>query len=171
MVALLDSGVGSPKAPGESTGWNPLAFIPAWKALAVSVNPLTSYDDIASIGRMFGIRLPEKLRFTRQDMAPQLKSFREAFQEMPNLMPVYKANVVSSLHYQPGPYQGRVTLFKTARNAFSRFQGPMEESLQRLARGGVEVVDIPGNHMTLLDRDNVPRLAQLLREALQRAPA
>ncbi|MFP2924302.1 thioesterase domain-containing protein [Pyxidicoccus sp. 3LG] len=168
MVALLDSGVGSANAPGELTGWNPLAFIPAWKALAVSVH-MTSYDDLASMGRMFGIRLPEKPSFSRQELVPQLKSFREAFQQMPNLLPVYKANIVSSLRYRPGPYQGRVTLFKTAPNAFSRFQGPMEESLQQLARGGVEAVDIPGNHMTLLDRAHVPRLAQLLREALQRA--
>jgi thioesterase domain-containing protein/acyl carrier protein len=172
MVALLDSSVGNPKGSGSGqlTSWNPLAFLPAWKALAVSVDPLTltNYEDLASIGRMFGFRLPEKLSLNRQDLVPQLKSFREAFQQMPNLLPVYKANIVSSLRYQPEPYPGQVTLFKTAPNAFSRFQGPMVESLQRLARGGVEVVDIPGNHMTLLDRENVPRLAQLLREALQR---
>ncbi|WP_224360628.1 type I polyketide synthase [Hyalangium versicolor] len=168
MVALLDSGVGSPKANGTAAGWNPLAFIPAWKALAVSVH-VTSYTDIAAIGRMFGIQLPEKLTFNRQDMVAQLKSFRDAFQQMPNLMPVYKANIVSSFRYEPGPYQGRVTLFKTAPNAFSRFQGDMEASLRQLALGGVEVLGIPGNHMTLLDRANVPRLAQLLRETLQRA--
>ncbi len=168
LVALLDSGVGPPEGQEHGTR-SPLSYAMALKTLALSLKLPTGYEDLASFGRMVGFMFPEKPRPSLGELKPWLQTMRSSLRETPNLLPVYKANLISSIHYKPGPYSGRVTLFKTRPNAFTRFQGPMEEGLRGLVKGGVDVVEIPGNHMTLLDTENVPRLAELLRAAIQRA--
>jgi len=71
------------------------------------------------------------------------------------------------LAYEPAPYAGKVTLFR------SRFQSPFlglgfQMGWDRVARGGVDVVAVPGGHLTLLRPPNVNVLAAKMREALER---
>ncbi|MEQ1892411.1 MAG: amino acid adenylation domain-containing protein, partial [Planctomycetota bacterium] len=69
--------------------------------------------------------------------------------------------------YRPQPYPGRITLFR------SRFQSPFlglgsEMGWDRVAKGGVEVVRVPGGHLSVLQPPNVDVLARRFLERLMR---
>jgi thioesterase domain-containing protein len=71
------------------------------------------------------------------------------------------------LAYRPKAYPGRITLFR------SRFQSPFlglgnTMGWDRVALGGVEVVRVPGGHLTVLQPPNVDVLAERFRERLAR---
>ncbi len=71
------------------------------------------------------------------------------------------------LAYRPQAYPGRITLFR------SRFQSPFLGlgsmlGWDRVALGGVEVVRVPGGHLTVLQPPNVDVLAERFRERLLR---
>ncbi len=71
------------------------------------------------------------------------------------------------LAYRPEAYPGRITLFR------SRFQSPFlglgnMMGWDRVALGGVDVVRVPGGHLTVLQPPNVDVLARALRERLAR---
>ncbi|HEX6883770.1 MAG TPA: amino acid adenylation domain-containing protein [Planctomycetota bacterium] len=71
------------------------------------------------------------------------------------------------MRYRPKPYPGRITLFR------SRFQSPFlglgsMMGWDRVALGGVEVVRVPGGHLSVLQPPNVDVLARRLVERLQR---
>jgi amino acid adenylation domain-containing protein len=69
--------------------------------------------------------------------------------------------------YLPRPYPGRVTLFR------AEVRGGDEEDLavgwRRIALGGVDVVDVPGSHHTMMSSAHVSQLAELLRAHLEAA--
>jgi hypothetical protein len=72
--------------------------------------------------------------------------------------------------YQPKPYPGRVTLFRARVRPLLRLHG-RDLGWARLAGGGLDVIDIPGNHQTLLTAPHVTRVAQALLARLCRAQA
>jgi len=78
------------------------------------------------------------------------------------LLRVYKANVRAAAAYEGGPYPGRVTVLRAAA------EERQDEALgwQRFSPEPVEVHDVPGDHVTVLARDNVPALAQRLGDCL-----
>ncbi len=69
--------------------------------------------------------------------------------------------------YRPQPYRGRVTLFQAA------IRGGDDEQLaaawEHLALGGVEVVDVPGSHVTMLTSAHAEPLAERLGVCLAQA--
>jgi thioesterase domain-containing protein len=70
--------------------------------------------------------------------------------------------------YEPRPYPGRITLFR----AMTRDPGcPADPApdWQCRAGEGVQVIDVPGGHMSILVEPNAAVLAERLREALLRA--
>jgi thioesterase domain-containing protein/acyl carrier protein len=70
--------------------------------------------------------------------------------------------------YVPRPYPGRVTLFRARTRPLFRLHGH-DLGWRRLARGGLDVVPIPGNHESLLQEPNVGVLAASLLACLRRA--
>jgi len=74
------------------------------------------------------------------------------------------------LEYEPKPYAGRVTLFR------SRFQSPFlglgfQMGWDRVARAGVDVHPVPGGHLTLLAPPHVDHLARAMKKALRESAA
>jgi thioesterase domain-containing protein len=69
--------------------------------------------------------------------------------------------------YRPQPYSGRVTLFRAVIRSGDHEE--MEVAWQRLARGGVDVIDVPGSHLTMMSRAHVTQLAETLRARLAEA--
>jgi amino acid adenylation domain-containing protein len=70
--------------------------------------------------------------------------------------------------YTPRPYRGRVTLFR----ALTREPGCPKDPApdwRHWAAGGVEVIDVPGGHSTLLAEPHVRTLAAALSDCLGRA--
>jgi thioesterase domain-containing protein len=72
--------------------------------------------------------------------------------------------------YQPSPYPGSITLFK-ARLPDSPASAEGTLGWARVAMGGVEVHDVPGEHMTIIHEPQVEELARQLRACLDSARA
>lgn len=74
------------------------------------------------------------------------------------------------LAYAPQAYPGRVTLLRARAQALTRLQAS-DLGWGTLAGGGVEVVDVPGSHDTILREPYIGALAGRLRACLDRAGA
>jgi thioesterase domain-containing protein len=102
------------------------------------------------------------------------------------LLKVQKNNTQALIRYKPQTYHGRITLFR-AREQPVNAQGELGRGLDQvaphlsemlkdpqlgwggLASGGIEIIDIPGSHYTILHGDNVPVLARLIRNQIDKA--
>jgi amino acid adenylation domain-containing protein len=77
--------------------------------------------------------------------------------------------------YVPGPYAGRVTLLRAqeqnAQSVVGALLAGRDLGWGRVARGGVEVVVVPGRHLTVLKKPHVVELAARLRNCLEKAHA
>jgi amino acid adenylation domain-containing protein len=71
-------------------------------------------------------------------------------------------------HYRPGPYRGRVVLFRVRAMSLFRTADP-EMGWGKLAQGGVEVRMIAGGHNTILEQPYVQSLAEQLAASLEAA--
>lgn len=82
------------------------------------------------------------------------------------LLRAFWGNLAATENYRPEPSRARVTLLKTA---FPMKPGQVDPSWGwgELCRGGVELVDIPGDHMTLLLPPHVQIVAAKVRECLK----
>ena len=63
--------------------------------------------------------------------------------------------------YRPRPFKGRVTLFK-AMTPSDKVEWPEDYGWSAFAGGGLEIVPVPGRHLTLFDDENVGALARAL---------
>src|SRR5262249_7152018 len=84
------------------------------------------------------------------------------------LRDVREANYRAKRKYAPDPYRGRVTLFRAAvrRTADSPAR---DLGWERLALGGVEIREVPGDHVNMMLWPQVALLAEQLRECIDRA--
>lgn len=70
--------------------------------------------------------------------------------------------------YRPKPYPGRITLFKAVEQ--NALYGPDAKlGWGNTALGGVQIIDVPGDHMTLLEKTKVFQLANHLRACMEAA--
>ena len=72
--------------------------------------------------------------------------------------------------YVPTAYPGRVTLFRARTRPLLRLHG-RDLGWSRLAAGGLEIIEITGNHHSILSEPHVRVLAQRLRFYLEKAQA
>ena len=70
--------------------------------------------------------------------------------------------------YRPGPYRGRVTLFRVRAMSLFRAADP-KMGWGKLAQGGVEIRMIAGGHNTILEQPYVQSLAEQLTASLEAA--
>jgi thioesterase domain-containing protein len=70
--------------------------------------------------------------------------------------------------YEPKAYAGRVTLFRARTRPLFRLHG-RDLGWSAFATNGLDVVQIPGNHITMLQSPHVQVLAKRLMEKLQQA--
>jgi natural product biosynthesis luciferase-like monooxygenase protein/amino acid adenylation domain-containing protein len=92
----------------------------------------------------------------------------EACAELRALWAMFARNRRASRAYVPGPFGGSLVLLRAAEGS-----ADVEEDLGwgGLARGGVEVREVPGDHYGLVAVPHVERLAEVVRELLARARA
>ncbi|MCB1228974.1 MAG: amino acid adenylation domain-containing protein [Verrucomicrobiae bacterium] len=67
--------------------------------------------------------------------------------------------------YVPKPIDGQVTLFR-AEQGNDKFDVGEDYGWGPLASRGVEVIDVPGNHITIFDKQNIDGFAEAFRDAL-----
>ena len=84
------------------------------------------------------------------------------------LQDVREAGYLANKEYVPKPFGGKVTLFRAGLRSAEESQG-QDLGWGRLARGGVEIRDVPGDHLNMLLRPQVGLLAVQLRECIDRA--
>jgi aspartate racemase len=84
------------------------------------------------------------------------------------LQDTLKTLTAVSLLYRPGPYPGRIILFKAAEEGAAYGPDP-KMGWGDLAQDGVEVFEVPGDHMSILDQPRVAELADRLRSCLSAA--
>ncbi|MCH8029348.1 MAG: amino acid adenylation domain-containing protein [Candidatus Dadabacteria bacterium] len=84
------------------------------------------------------------------------------------LLRVLQANFRALNDYQPKPYPGKVTLFNGSTKIA---ESPKDNTIGwgKLARGGIELYVIPGNHFTLLQYPQVQILAWRLKTCINRS--
>ena len=70
--------------------------------------------------------------------------------------------------YIPLPYSGRITVLRASKSRRNQGQDP-ELGWGLIATGGVTVIDIPGDHASILAQQNAAQLAKCLAEALDEA--
>ena len=92
--------------------------------------------------------------------------------QMDALPPEYREFLRGCFHalvsYTPGPYEGSITLLRARSQSLLR---PPDRRLGwgPVVRGGVEVLDIPGTHLSSLRQPNVRTLAAVLNQRLRLA--
>jgi amino acid adenylation domain-containing protein len=99
---------------------------------------------------------------------PPRASFAEAYSgvEVPeSFRGIWEANYRAEIDYRPGVYAGRLTLLRAR---VQPLLGPHEPTLGwgALARGGVDIRRVPGNHVTLIKEPHLPVLAAELQRVL-----
>jgi thioesterase domain-containing protein len=70
--------------------------------------------------------------------------------------------------YRPQPQSVRITFFRAQQRRPEKLREP-EQGWSRLAAGGVEVYEIPGNHATIIQEPHVQVLAEHLKSCLEKA--
>lgn len=81
---------------------------------------------------------------------------------------VVRANAAAARAYRMGRYPGEVVLFRAERQGAGTYD-PERHGWQHWAAGGVEVVAVPGDHVTMVQPPHVAVLGRRLQEAIDRA--
>src|SRR5262249_7258125 len=73
---------------------------------------------------------------------------------------VFKTNVRAMFNYMPGPLDGRITLFQAEETR--KVWGDSRGSWEGFALQGVELIETPGGHFTMVSAPHVKSLAESL---------
>jgi thioesterase domain-containing protein len=84
------------------------------------------------------------------------------------LQDVREAGYLANKQYVAKPYGGKVTLFRAGLRSAAD-AGSQDMGWGRLARGGVEIREVPGDHVNMLLRPQVGLLAEQLRDCIGKA--
>jgi amino acid adenylation domain-containing protein len=127
--------------------------------------------DLSLPGRItaLGHRIREGIQ-THREVAKGQKDARlsgpaPAFTELRRIQ-VREENWRSMLAYRPGPFPGRITLFKTT-HANDKFELPADYGWAALAQGGLDILSVTGGHLELFSPGHVEILATTLTHALK----
>ncbi|MEO8429877.1 MAG: amino acid adenylation domain-containing protein [Acidobacteriota bacterium] len=100
------------------------------------------------------------------------RSYRDRSRPLPPaLRNVREAGYLAGKRYVPQPYAGAVTLFRAGVRSWGETGTGADLGWRRLARGGVEVREVPGDHVDMLRPPHVEALAVELRAAIDAALA
>ena len=71
--------------------------------------------------------------------------------------------------YRPQIYPGRITLFRAQGQEERAERRDRDKGWSRWAAGGLEIIEVPGDHLTMLQEPHVQVLAERLNTCLERA--
>jgi thioesterase domain-containing protein len=142
-----------------------------------------------SVGRRIELRLSEFLALERHDKQVFLKHRKDEMlgglrgrfrRTAPSVLSaeesgtarivrtVREANLVASLRYNPRPYHGPVTIF-WARDSFVTSTHRFRAGWNILAPERLEMIAVPGTHITMFEEPNVRVLAREIKRCIQRS--
>lgn len=80
---------------------------------------------------------------------------------------LFEHNLQAMLNYEVKPYRGRVTLFR-ARQGSPRIHSDPLGGWGDIAGGGVEVIEVPGTHNSMLEQPHVSALGEAISHCIAR---
>lgn len=134
---------------------------------------------IAELARAFGKASPalmselqalepdERVRYALEQASAHGLIDEAELAQLQLLFRVFKSNLRAAAGYMPQGYPHRVTVFRAAGEANETTTPRLESS--ELAGGGIEIYDMPGQHLTMLREPLVEILTRRLRECLDRS--
>ena len=135
-------------------------------------------DDAAYLMDVFGKHLPLSLEHLRQlgpdeQVAHVWEEARKANWIYPDItlpqfhhfVHILRTHTEAWRKYEPRVYPGHITLFRASEQPGD---GPLEPDLGwgRLASGGVEVYEVPGDHLSMIHEPDVQFLAARMKECI-----
>lgn len=134
-------------------------------------------DDAEYLVTFFGRRMPVDVEFLRtlgpdeqlEHVMAEAKRIGWMFQDVSlaqfkHFVTILKTHEQAWRNYRPRPYAGRVTLFRATETDHQE-PGP-DLGWAALAQGGLEIVEVPGDHNTMLHDPHLAILAAHIRQAL-----
>lgn len=114
-------------------------------------------------------RFQEGIR-TNRSIKAELKAARfsgpaEAYSDTRRVQ-VREENWRAMQAYQPAPFNGRITLFKTSAIS-DKVERPADYGWACLAGEGLDIIPVSGEHLTLFAPENITPLARILGESLK----
>jgi amino acid adenylation domain-containing protein len=161
LLALVDTPVPGSRPPRErpdgEVELNLLGY------LLAGADPEIGLDALQAMSR------EERLEYLlRQGRAAGTITGAAGLDDVARVIAVVEANQAAMDAYRPEPWDGDLLYFRAADGSAAEDEddGP---PWSRLARGGVELHLVPGNHLSLHRPPHVERLAERLRVSLERA--
>lgn len=111
-----------------------------------------------------------KIEREKADLAARIDlARRNDFNAMLPMSVVNRINDHAESNYRPKPLASRGLLFLSEDDWLSKAYRPLDDSLgaSRLFTGGVEVINVPGNHATVLDEAYLATLARHFNKCLE----
>jgi thioesterase domain-containing protein len=175
LVALLDSGIGSEKSkirwwgrffqnlPRDIGSWlaGSLQLTGAQWADVIKIKTAVAKARLGGVFRLSGGNQPS-------EVPQRLERLGNVFQFSERHQRVARAQYRALRSYRPQSYTGRLTLFRARMQPFFSSHDP-HKGWSRIAPGGIEVRNIPGNHLAMLQEPHVRILAKELRACLEKA--
>jgi aspartate racemase len=94
------------------------------------------------------------------------QSYGSSNNELPKVFQdVKESNYLAFKRYVTKPYSGKVTVFMAAQHRPSTAEF-LQTAWNDLAKGGVELHEVPGDHVTMIEEPHAEALAQSLRKCL-----
>jgi aspartate racemase len=124
------------------------------------------------LGNLFSLDFPGKIAYLQTRAKKVLRKrqpFRKRSQRLPSTFRrIEAAHLAASKHYEPEVYSGQIVLFRASRQPGNKVLDP-SLGWAELAGGGVEIIEVPGYHNTILLEPRVRSMAEALKRCLAQA--
>jgi thioesterase domain-containing protein len=152
LLAMLDQGPFHPaEAPADDAAYL-LAFFGGRLDLDVeslrAMDPNAQLEHVMAEAKRTGWMFPDVT-------LPQFQHFVE----------ILKTHERAWRAYRPHPYAGRITLFRAQERALAAGEPP-DLGWAAIAAGGVDIVEVPGDHNTMLHDPHLAELAKAIESGL-----
>ena len=153
LLAMLDQGPFTPGEPPEDdTAYLADVF---GKHVPVSVDRLRQMEPEAQVAHV--LAEAKRVKFVYPDIT---------LEQFSRFVHILKTHTEAWRQYEPQSYPGRVTLFRSAEQAEAGDLG-----WGQVALGGVEIHEVPGDHLSMIHEPDVRSLAEKLKACLEAVPA
>ena len=163
LLALLDSQ--APVSTNKPSMWQTCKFL--FTTASRYIWPfLLDYFSLTTLSenpknKKYPLKFSQIVNLISNDSKQQI--FREL--ALRPIFPVFWANNQATLNYIPKIYPNRITLFKSNQQSLNNNDTTLGWS--HLTTEKVDIIEIPGNHLTMLRKPHVKLLAEQLRQCLE----
>ncbi|MBD1892511.1 non-ribosomal peptide synthetase [Coleofasciculus sp. FACHB-SPT9] len=155
LLAVLDTS--APVSNNKPSFWDGLLFLLTTGARYIWPYFMDYFYLIAATDK------PQSKLISKESKKRILKELRSK-----SILRVFQANSQAALSYVPQVYPSKITLLKNSEQNIAANQDP-SMGWGELAGGGVEIYNIPGNHLTMLKKPHVQVLTEQLRTCIENA--